>query len=148
MKRLWLILFLLPLPGQDKNPLIVEKLNQTKEISLIQEAGYILAMQTVFLGTSILASKKKLYGYVLVSGLDLFMSIAGIKNASHKQLEIQRNGYYLLGLGFISKSVYNTGFIGLNHSSKTRFWINYISFNVLVFSGYYLDSLSDEQTKK
>ena len=99
MKRLWLILYLLPLLAQNSSS-PSKVIQQNKEVTLIQEAGYILAMQTVFLGTSILASKKKLYGYVLVSGLDLFMSIAGIKNASHKQLEIQRNGYYLIGLGF------------------------------------------------
>ncbi len=104
-------------------------------------------MQTVFIGTSILSSKKKLYGHVLVSGFDLFMSLAGIKNASNKQLDIQRNGYYLLGLGFLSKSIYNTGLINLNHSSKTKFWINYISFNILVYSGYYLDSLDEDDVE-
>ncbi len=48
------------------------------------------------------------------------------------------------GLGFLSKSIYNTGLINLNHSSKTKFWLNYISFNILVYSGYYLDSLDED----
>ena len=145
MKRLWLILYLLPLLAQNSSS-PSKVIQQNKEVTLIQEAGYILAMQTVFIGTSILSSKKKLYGHVLVSGFDLFMSVAGIKNASNKQLEIQRNGYYLLGLGFLSKSIYNTGLINLNHS-KTKFWINYISFNILVYSGYYLDSLDEDDVE-
>lgn len=146
MKRLWLILYLLPLLAQNSSS-PSKVIQQNKEVTLIQEAGYILAMQTVFIGTSILSSKKKLYGHVLVSGFDLFMSLAGIKNASNKQLDIQRNGYYLLGLGFLSKSIYNTGLINLNHSSKTKFWINYISFNILVYSGYYLDSLDEDDVE-
>ena len=114
MKRLWIILYLLPLLAQNSSsPLKV--IQKNKEVTLIQEAGYILAMQTVFIGTSILSSKKKLYGHVLVSGFDLFMSVAGIKNASNKQLDIQRNGYYLLGLGFFSKSIYNTGPVSYTH---------------------------------
>ena len=143
MKRLWVILYLLPLLAQNSSSQL-KVIQQDRKVDLRQEAGYILAMQTVFIGTSILSSKKKVYGHLLVSGFDLFMSVAGIKNASNKQLDKQRNGYYMLGLGFLSKSIYNTGLIDMNHSSKTKFWINYLCYNILVYSGYYLDSLDED----
>ena len=120
MKRLWVILYLLPLLAQNSSSQL-KVIQQDRKVYLRQEAGYILAMQTVFIGTSILSSKKKVYGHLLVSGFDLFMSVAGIKNASNKQLDKQRNGYYMLGLGFLSKSIYNAGLIDMNHSSKTKF---------------------------
>ena len=53
MKRLWLILYLLPLLAQNSSS-PSKVIQQNKEVTLIQEAGYILAMQTVFIG------KKKL----------------------------------------------------------------------------------------
>ena len=146
MKRFWLILYLLPLLAQNSSSQL-KVIQQDRKVDLRQEAGYILAMQTVFIGTSILSSKKKVYGHLLVSGFDLFMSVAGIKNASNKQLDTQRNGYYMLGLGFLSKSIYNAGLIDMNHSSKTKFWINYLCYNILVYSGYYLDSLDEDKDK-
>ena len=61
-----------------------------------------------------------------------------------KQLDTQRNGYYTR---FLSKSIYNAGLIDINHSSKTKFWINYLCYNILVYSGYYLDSLDEDKDK-
>ena len=63
MKRLWVILYLLPLLAQNSSSQL-KVIQQDRKVDLRQEAGYILAMQTVFIGTSILSSKKKVYGHI------------------------------------------------------------------------------------
>lgn len=104
------------------------------------ELGYVMAMETVFTGMSYLASREKSYGRTIAGGFDLFMGFAGISNASHQKLQIQKTGHYLIAAGFIAKSLYNFHF-GKKHKTNTKFYTNFISFNVLVFTGYYLDTL-------
>ena len=109
--------------------------------SLWEEMGYVLAMETVFTGMSYLGSRKNTYGPAIAGCFDLFMGLAGLQNASKQKSGIQTTGYYLISGGFIAKSLYNFRF-GKSHSKNTRFTINFIGFNVLVFTGYFLDTLN------
>ena len=107
---------------------------------LLHELGYILAMETTFTGLSYLASRGPAYGPAVTGGFDIFMGLAGLNNSLYKKTKAQKLGFYLLSAGFIAKALYNFRF-GRNHSSNVQFWTNFISYNVLVFSGYFLDSL-------
>lgn len=109
--------------------------------SILVEIGYILAMETVFTGMSYLASRRKRTGPIIAGGFDLLMCLAGLPNASIQGSAVQKTGHYLITAGFFTKSLYNFHF-GKEHSQKTRFITNFIGFNVLVFSGYYLDTLN------
>ena len=115
--------------------------DKNSQTSLWVEMGYVLAMETVFTGMSYLASRKKGCGPAIAGGFDLFMGMAGLQNASKQKSGIQTIGHYSISAGFIVKSLYNFQF-GKNHSTNTRFWTNFIGFNVLVFIGYYLDTLN------
>lgn len=108
--------------------------------SALEEAGYILAQQTAFAGLSYLANKENYYGHLIVAAFDLFFAYAGVQNGLHKDLQIQKIGYFLLSAGFAAKAAYTMHF-GKDHSDKTRFWTNFAAYNVLVYSGYYLDTL-------
>ena len=110
--------------------------------SALEEAGYILAQQTAFTGLSVLANKENYYGHIIVGAFDLFFAYAGFQNGLHKDLQIQKIGYFLLSAGFAAKAAYTMHY-GKDHSDKTRFWTNFAAYNVLVYSGYYLDTLSE-----
>ena len=109
--------------------------------TVAEEAGYILAQQAAFIGLSVLANKEKVYGHLIVGALDIFFTYAGIQNGLHKELGSQQVGYFLLSTGFLAKATYTMHF-GKGHTDKKRFWINFVAYNVLVYTGYYLDSLS------
>ena len=108
--------------------------------SVLEELGYILAMETVFVGMSYLASRKQVYGPIATAGFDLFMGFAGLNNASYKEAGIHEVGHYLISAGFFAKSLYNFK-LSKDQSQKTRFLINFTAYNILVFTGYFLDSL-------
>jgi len=110
--------------------------------SIAEEAGYILAQQAAFTGLSALANKENVYGHLIVGAFDLFFTYAGIQNGLHKDQEIQKIGYYLLSTGFTAKAAYTMHF-GKDHSNKKRFWTNFIAYNILVYTGYFLDTLSE-----
>ncbi len=107
---------------------------------LLVELGYISAMELTFAGMSYLASRDHWAGPVAAGGFDLFMGYAGIQNALHQDAMLNQVGYVALSAGFLAKALYNFKF-GKDHSAKDRFKVNFIGYNVLVFSGYYLDSL-------
>ena len=111
-----------------------------RQTSVLEEAGYVLAMESVFTGMSYLASQNNRWGPAIAGGFDLFIGVAGLQNASLQKTGVQKTGHYLITAGFIVKSLYNLRF-GKRHSAKTKFWANFIGFNVLVFTGYYLDTL-------
>ncbi len=113
--------------------------------TVVEEAGYILAQQAAFGGLSVLANKEKVKGHLIVGAFDVFFAYAGIQNGLHKELGSQQVGYFLLSTGFLAKSAYTMHF-GKGHSNKKRFWVNYVAYNVLVYSGYFLDSLSGPPT--
>ncbi len=115
--------------------------DNNSQTSLWEEMGYILAMETVFTGMSYLASRKNRYGPAIAGGFDLFMGLAGLPNASKQESGIQKTGHYLISAGFVAKSLFNFQF-GKNHSKNARFLTNFIGFNVLVFTGYFLDTLN------
>jgi len=108
--------------------------------SLLAELGYISAMQLTFGGLSYLASRDNKYGLLIAGGADVFMGLAGFQNALHQEETLQMAGYVALSAGFIAKSLFNFGVFG-EHSQKTRFRVNFVGYNILVFSGYVLDSL-------
>ena len=108
--------------------------------SVFEELGYILAMETVFVGMSYLASRKQVYGPIATAGFDLFMGFAGLNNASYQEARIHEVGHYLISAGFFAKSLYNFK-LSKDQSQKTRFLINFTAYNILVFTGYFLDSL-------
>ncbi|MGD9487408.1 MAG: hypothetical protein AB7W47_05265 [Calditrichaceae bacterium] len=105
-----------------------------------KEIGYILAMETVFTGMSYLASRKNGDGHLITGGFDLFMGFAGLPNASLQKPGVKRTGYYIISAGFMAKSLYNFWY-GRDHNTDARFLTNFIGFNVLVFTGYFLDTL-------
>lgn len=111
------------------------------QISILEELGYILAMETVFTVMSFFASREQWYGHAITAGFDLFMGFAGLENASYKESTIQSNGHYMISAGFFAKSLYNLWF-GKKHDKKVRFWTNFVGYNVLVFTGYFLDTLN------
>jgi len=126
--------------------LFILSLNKTfSKSNIAEETGYILAQQVAFTGLSILANKKNYYGHIIVGGIDLFFSYAGIQNGLYKDLQIQKTAYLLLSSGFVMKAAYTMHF-GKNHTDNIRFWTNFIAYNVLVYSGYYLDTLSETPT--
>ena len=108
--------------------------------SVLEELGYILAMETVFVGMSYLASRKQVYGPIATAGFDLFMGFAGLNNAFYQEARIHEVGHYLISAGFFAKSLYNFK-LSKDQSQKTRFLINFTAYNILVFTGYFLDSL-------
>lgn len=108
--------------------------------SIWQEMGYVLAMETVFIGMGFLGSRQNGWGPAVTGGFDLVMGVAGLGNASLKESGVQKTGHYLVSAGFAAKSLYNFHF-GKEHSEKVRFWTNVIGYNVLVFAGYFLDTL-------
>ena len=108
--------------------------------SVLEELGYILAMETVFVGMSYLASRKQVHGPIATAGFDLFMGFAGLNNASYQEAGIHEVGHYLISAGFFAKSLYNFK-LSKDQSQKTRFLINFTAYNILVFTGYFLDSL-------
>jgi len=114
--------------------------NSKLKTTLLQELGYISMQQVVFVGVSHLASGGWQYGPFLAGGFDAFMGVAGFQNVKHKETKTQKWGYYLLTLGFLAKSAYNFHY-GKNSTNKSQFWVNYLGYNVLVYFGYYLDSL-------
>lgn len=105
-----------------------------------QELGYILAMETVFTGLSYLARKDNGWGPAVTIGFDAAMAVAGFVAAPHRGSDIQTMGHYVIAAGFAAKSLYHFRF-AKNHSKKVRFWASLAAYNVLVFSGYYLDTL-------
>ena len=108
--------------------------------SVLEELGYVLAMETVFTGMSFLGSRQNGWGPAITGGFDLFLGVAGLENASLKESGAQKTGHYLISAGFAAKALYNFHF-GKGHSKKAQWWTNIIGYNVLVFAGYFLDTL-------
>lgn len=115
-------------------------ISEASQTSILVELGYISAMEAVFIGMSYLGSRRNRWGPAIAGGFDLFMGGAGLVAAPHRTSEIATIGHYLISVGFLGKSLYNF-WIGQDHSTGTRFWTNFVGFNVLVFTGYFLDTL-------
>ncbi len=113
--------------------------NPPPETSLLAELGYILAMEAAFTGLSLLASQDKPLGHAAAGGFDLFMGVAGIQNALQQEKPAARLGYLALSGGFFAKSLYVFK-LGEDHPRRTRFWVNFAAYNLLVFTGYYIDA--------
>jgi len=110
-----------------------------KTTSLWIEMGYILAIESALGGLSYLASLKSRWGRYTTGGFDLMMGVAGILG-SQDPANSDSFAYYLLISGFFVKAIYN--FLPPDsYSPRDRFWTNLIGLNILIFSGYYLDSL-------
>lgn len=108
--------------------------------TMMEELGYISLQQVTFGGVSYLASQDKWYGKQFAGGFDAFMGVAGIQNAMVQEPGIHSIGYYFLSAGYFAKSFYNFKYAG-DRSSKEVFWVNYLGYNLLVYFGYFLDSL-------
>ena len=122
-----------------------ELINRKNEINWLKELGYVSLMETSFLGFSYLSKGNK--GKYIVSVFDLFIGMAGLSSNPNKSQKNYQFGYNLISILFLSKSIYNINNFGIkNHSSQ--FPINFISYNILVFTGYYLDFLNDTNLGK
>ena len=118
----------------------IEIINGKNDISWLKELGYVSLMETTFLGFSYLSTVNRC-NYI-VSAFDLFIGMAGLSSNSKKSQKNYQFGYNLISILFFVKSLYNINNFGLkNHSSQ--FLINFTSYNILVFTGYYLDFLND-----
>ena len=117
-----------------------EIINGKNDINWLKELGYVSLMETTFLGFSYLSTVNRC-NYI-VSAFDLFIGMAGLSSNSKKSQKNYQFGYNLISILFLVKSLYNINNFGLkNHSSQ--FLINFTSYNILVFTGYYLDFLND-----
>ena len=117
-----------------------EIINGKNDINWLKELGYVSLMETTFLGFSYLSTVNR--GNYIVSAFDLFIGMAGLSSNSKKSQKNYQFGYNLISILFLVKSLYNINNFGIkNHSSQ--FPINFISYNILVFTGYYLDFLND-----
>tara|TARA_B100000029_G_C17567242_1_gene955453 strand:+ start:86 stop:460 length:375 start_codon:yes stop_codon:yes gene_type:complete len=109
--------------------------------SFKEEIGYVLVMEIVFSLMSYLVTHSQIYGNIITGFFDLVMGLAGLENASLKELHIQSILHYSICAGFISKSIFNFC-LTKRYNKKIQFWSNFIGYNVLVFSGYYVDTLN------
>ena len=140
-----LILFIGLAWGQDSTNIEnqfkqIEIINGKNDINWLKELGYVSLMETTFLGFSYLSTVNRC-NYI-VSAFDLFIGMAGLSSNSKKSQKNYQFGYNLISILFLVKSLYNINNFGLkNHSSQ--FLINFTSYNILVFTGYYLDFLND-----
>ena len=117
-----------------------EIINGKNDINWLKELGYVSLMETTFLGFSYLSTVNR--GNYIVSAFDLFIGMAGLSSNSKKSQKNYQFVYNLISILFLVKSLYNINNFGIkNHSSQ--FPINFISYNILVFTGYYLDFLND-----
>ncbi|MBT4991386.1 MAG: hypothetical protein HOM94_06655, partial [Candidatus Marinimicrobia bacterium] len=108
--------------------------------STLEELGYISAMELTFAGMSYIATQDQWHGEKIAGGFDVIMAVGGLKNAAYQEPGIHTIGYYLLSAGFFAKAYFNIQMTE-QRNSKEVFWINFIAYNALVFSGYFLDSL-------
>ena len=149
-RYLFLLLFIELIFGQDSTSIEdqfkqTELINRKNEINWLKELGYVSLMETSFLGFSYLSKGNK--GKYIVSVFDLFIGMAGLSSNPNKSQKNYQFGYNLISILFLSKSIYNINNFGIkNHSSQ--FPINFISYNILVFTGYYLDFLNDTNLGK
>ncbi len=104
--------------------------------SLVEEAGYIMAMETTFLAMSYLSTQDQYYGHFAVGGFDAFMAYSGFLQAMARYEEVpQYKGMFLIASGFLLKSLYNFQSANIKDKNKLM-WINFLAYNLLVFSGY------------
>ena len=149
-RYLFLLFFIELIFGQDSTSIEdqfkqTELINRKNEINWLKELGYVSLMETSFLGFSYLSKGNK--GKYIVSVFDLFIGMAGLSSNPNKSQKNYQFGYNLISILFLSKSIYNINNFGIkNHSSQ--FSINFISYNILVFTGYYLDFLNDTKIAK
>ena len=149
-RYLFLLFFIELIFGQDSTSIEdqfkqTELINRKNEINWLKELGYVTLMGTSFLGFSYLSKGNK--GKYIVSVFDLFIGMAGLSSNPNKSQKNYQFGYNLISILFLSKSIYNINNFGIkNHSSQ--FPINFISYNILVFTGYYLDFLNDTNLGK
>lgn len=120
--------------------LVPSTASEASQTSIWVELGYVSAMEALFVGTSYLGSRRSRWGPAIAGGFDLFMAGAGLVAAPHRTSKIARIGHYLISVGFLGKSLYNF-WGGQDHSTCTRFLTNFAGLNVLVFTGYFLDTL-------
>lgn len=116
---------------------MTDTVNQT---SLLVELGYISAMEITFAGLSYLSGRDHWAGRSVVGGADVLMGLAGVGNAFAQDATLNQLGYFALSAGFMAKALYNFGVFG-DPSLEERMKVNFIGYNILVFSGYFLDSL-------
>ena len=108
--------------------------------SLLVEMGYIATQQAAFLGLSYLASRKHGAGPVVATGFDVFTGGTGILNMAPQETILRKVGYLALSTGCFIKSYYTLRGSS-DHSEKQRFVTSYLSYNVLVYCGYFLHNL-------
>ncbi len=115
-------------------------MNESK-ISRVEESGYILLMEATFAGLGYLSSRENKYGPLTAGGFDLFMGSLGLMTATSRKMDAVTIGFYLLTAGYFAKSFYNLN-KPMERDPNQRFWVNFTGYNLLVFSGYCLDSLN------
>jgi len=108
------------------------------EIDFWEEAGYILAMEVTFTGFSLLSTLDKKIGPLgtgIGDGVIGLLGIPGIIEASRNVRWGDALGLSLVSAGFLIKAIYNFN-LDPHDSKAKRFWVNFISYNFLIFSGY------------
>lgn len=106
--------------------------------TILEEVGYILAMEATFVAMSLASTQDDYYGHYVVGGFDSFMAYSGVMHALVRYEEVpEYKGMFLIATGFLLKAIYNFQSAKIEDKNKL-FWINFISYNFLVFSGYYI----------
>lgn len=107
--------------------------------SILGEIGIVLLQETTFTGLSLLAASEWKPGAYITGGTDLFFTAATIPLFLNEDFSFTpaNIGLISVGAGFMAKSVFNI-FYSENFTRKQTFWINFISYNILVYIGYYI----------
>lgn len=108
--------------------------------SLWAEVGYVVAMETVFGGLSYYASHGNRTGAKVTGSVDLMIGTAGLGTLFSNESRLLKIGYLTISTGFFWKSYYNFR-LSKSRNAADKFWTNFAGFNLLVFTGYYLDTL-------
>ena len=104
----------------------------------MEEAGYVLAMEATFATMSYLSMQDEYYGHYAIGGFDTFMAYSGFMQALARHQEVpEYRGMFLIATGFLLKSIYNLQSAKIDDKNRL-FWTNFIAYNLLVFSGYYI----------
>ena len=77
-------------------------------------------------------------GHYAIGGFDTFMAYSGFMQALARHQEVpEYRGMFLIATGFLLKSIYNLQSAKIDDKNRL-FWTNFIAYNLLVFSGYYI----------
>lgn len=116
---------------------VVAETSESHKTPLIQETGYVLVMELVFTGMSCLSASELKWGSEITGTTDLAFALSSFWQAGNSEGITGSEGFWLLGAGFLGKALINYT-LDEKLESSTLFLVNFILYNVLIFSGYFI----------